>query len=110
MGEEGRIWSLGQLRAGHEAGGRLYEEVLRVKSLSAGVYTLAAGTTDPQTPHGEDEVYVVLAGTGSIEIGRRREQITTGSLVYVPAGVEHRFVDIVDELEVLVVFAPPESG
>ena len=104
------MWSLQQLRAHHGASGRLYGEVLRVDALSAGVYRLDAGTADPQTPHLQDEVYVVLAGAGSIEVAGRREEIAAGSLVYVPRGVAHHFVDITGDLELLVVFAPPESG
>lgn len=88
----------------------LYEELLRVDALSAGVYTLAAGATDPQSPHNEDEVYVVLAGVGAIEVDGRTAAISAGSLVYVPRGVHHRFVDIVEDLEVAVVFAPPENS
>jgi len=37
--------------------GKLYQEFLRVPALSVGVYVLAAGATDPQKPHQEDEVY-----------------------------------------------------
>ena len=103
------MWSLQQLRERHGAGGRPYEEVLRVEALSAGVYKLDAGTVDPQTPHREDEVYVVLAGSGSVEIAGEREEISPGSLVYVPLDVPHQFVDIIEDLELLVVFAPPES-
>ncbi len=87
----------------------MYDEVLRVEALSAGVYRLDAGSTDSQTPHSEDEVYVILAGSGSVELEGDRQEVSPGSLVYVPSGAQHRFVDIVEDLELLVVFAPPES-
>ena len=39
-----------------------YTEVLRVPSMSVGSYVLPAGSVDPQQPHAEDEVYVILQG------------------------------------------------
>jgi len=78
-----------------------YAEVLRVPAMSVGLYRLAAGAHDPQRPHTEDEVYVVLRGRG-------RLQAASGSAPAVPAGEEHRFVDIEEELEVVVLFAPAE--
>ena len=104
-----RIWLLEELREHHAAQGRPYDEVLRVDALSAGLYRVGAGAIDPQAPHGEDEVYVVLAGIASIEIESDRAQVSPGTVVYVPQGMRHRFVDVTEDLEVLVVFAPPES-
>jgi mannose-6-phosphate isomerase-like protein (cupin superfamily) len=92
------------------AGGPLYREILRVPALSAGVYRLAAGAADPQSPHGEDEVYYVLAGSARLRVGDEDHEAVAGRLLYVSAGVEHRFHDITDDLELLVVFAPAEGG
>ena len=44
--------------------GKLYREFLRVPAMSAGLYVLAAGATDPQRPHHEDEMYHVIRGRG----------------------------------------------
>ena len=110
MGRTSAVWTRQELQERHAASGRPYEEVLRVESLSAGIYKLAAGAADPQSPHAEDEVYVLLAGTGAVEIDGKREPVSTGSLVYVSKGVRHRFVDITEDLEVVVIFAPPENG
>ena len=44
-----------------------------------------------------------------MEIDGERTEVATGSSVYVPSGVQHRFVDIIETLELLVVFAPAES-
>ncbi len=104
------VWTRGRLQEQHSAPGRLYHEVVRADALSAGIYRLAAGATDPQVPHLEDEVYVVVAGICAIEIDGRRDTVSAGSLVYVRKGVPHRFVDIVEDLEVVVVFAPPETA
>ncbi len=110
MADAAAVWSHERLRDQNRAAGNPYNEVLRVDSLSAGVYALAAGARDGQAPHAQDEVYVVLAGSAAVEIDGRREPVSTGSLIYVPRGVDHRFVDISDDLEVVVVFAPPETA
>jgi mannose-6-phosphate isomerase-like protein (cupin superfamily) len=98
------------VRHASEVEGERYTEVLRSGALSAGVYRLAAGATDDQSPHGEDEVYVVTAGAADIEVDGQRTAVRPGSVAYVPSRVPHRFVDITDDFEVAVVFAPPESG
>ena len=91
------------------AHGRLYQEFLRVPGLSMGLYVLAAGGTDPQRPHGEDEVYLVLRGRGRIQVGAEDRPVEPGSVVFVPARVEHRFHAITEELSIAVFFAPAEG-
>lgn len=88
--------------------GRSYTEFLRVDALSAGLYTLPAGGVDPQQPHSEDEVYVVMNGRAQIAVNGEDRAVETGSIVYVAAGVEHRFHSIEETLHVLVFFAPAE--
>ena len=90
--------------------GKLYQEFLRVPALSVGVYVLAAGATDPQKPHNEDEVYYVVRGRAHIWIGSEEKIIKPGTVIFVAAHVEHRFFDISEELEVLVFFAPAETS
>jgi len=87
-----------------------YLEFLRVPSLSAGLYRLPAASVDPQTPHTEDEVYYVLSGRAVIRTGEEDRPVGPGSLVYVKAGVEHRFHAIVEDVSVLVFFAPAEDA
>jgi mannose-6-phosphate isomerase-like protein (cupin superfamily) len=87
-----------------------YLEFLRVPALSAGVYVLRAGETDPQEPHREDEIYCVTSGRGMIRVGAEDRPVQSGSIVYVPPGVEHRFHSITQDLRVLVVFAPAETS
>ena len=89
---------------------RRWVEHFRVPALSVGTYRIVAGGTDDQRPHGEDEIYVVQAGRARLVAGDASVAVGPGSVVYVPAGEVHRFVDISEELEVLVVFVPAESG
>jgi quercetin dioxygenase-like cupin family protein len=86
-----------------------YQEFLRRPGVSLGLYMLSAGGTDLQHPHDADEIYVVLAGQANLVVEGTVHKVTTGSVVSVDRGREHRFVDIADDLHVLVIFAPPES-
>ena len=92
-----------------QRGGKLYREFLRVPAMSAGLYVLAAGGSDPQRPHHEDEMYYVVRGRGRFKAGGEDRAVSAGNVIYVAAEVEHRFYDIVEELAVLVFFAPAES-
>lgn len=85
--------------------GERYLEFLRVPALSAGVYVLNAGKPDPQGPHPEDEMYVVMSGVGAIRVGAEDRPVGPGAIVYVPAGAEHHFHSVTEELQILVVFA-----
>jgi quercetin dioxygenase-like cupin family protein len=89
--------------------GKLYQEFLRVPAMSAGLYVLAPGSSDPQQPHHEDEMYYVVRGRARFRAGHDDREVSAGSVIYVAAEVEHRFHDIEEELAVLVFFAPAES-
>jgi mannose-6-phosphate isomerase-like protein (cupin superfamily) len=90
--------------------GKLYLEFLRIPQMSAGIYVLPAGSTDPQSPHHEDELYYVVRGKARMKSGSEDQAVMQGSVIFVAAGVEHRFYDISEELVVLVFFAPAESA
>lgn len=89
--------------------GKRYLEFLRVPALSAGVYVLPAGDSDPQSPHKEDELYYVVGGRARMTIADQEQAVKQGSVIFVAANVDHRFHDIEEELVVLVFFAPAES-
>jgi len=89
--------------------GKAYREFLRVPAMSAGLYVLAAGSVDPQRPHHEDELYYVVRGKAKFRAGEQEREVSVGSVLFVPAEMEHRFYDIREELAVLVFFAPAES-
>jgi mannose-6-phosphate isomerase-like protein (cupin superfamily) len=101
-------FELDDLLDARERSGRLYLEFVRSHELSVGLYALAAGATDPQEPHTEDEVYHVVSGRARITVGDEERSVGPGSIVFVPADVPHRFHDIEEDLTVLVVFGPAE--
>jgi mannose-6-phosphate isomerase-like protein (cupin superfamily) len=88
----------------------LWREIFRVPAMSLGVYRLAKGADDPQTPHTEDEAYYVLSGRGILRVGERDHPVGPGTLAFVPARAEHRFHDITEDLDLLVFFAPAEGS
>src|SRR3954451_10849157 len=104
-----KAWSPDDLESLRVAGGRAYLEFLRESSMSAGLYTLPAGGADGQSPHDEDEIYVVMAGRSRFTAGDETRDCSPGDVIFVSAHVPHRFHDIVEELCIIVVFAPPES-
>jgi mannose-6-phosphate isomerase-like protein (cupin superfamily) len=94
----------------HAEAGRPYLELLRRDTLSAGLYVLPAGGTDLQQPHAEDEVYIVAAGGALFTADDQTREVRAGDVLFVAAGVPHRFHDISEELRLIVVFAPPEGS
>jgi mannose-6-phosphate isomerase-like protein (cupin superfamily) len=103
-------FGLEELLRRREANGRAYLEFHRGESMSLGVYVLPAGAVDGQSPHTEDEVYVVLAGAGQFTAGEEGRTVGPGDVLFVPAGLPHRFHDISNALHLVVVFAPPEGS
>ena len=65
---------------------------------------------DLQTPHTRDELYVIVAGSGEFINGDNRHAFSPGDVLFVPAGVEHRFVDFTDDFSTWVFFYGPEGG
>ena len=66
--------------------------------------------TDPQTPHGRDEVYLIARGTGIFRCHGRRDRFGPGDFLFVPAGMEHGFEDFSDDFAAWVLFYGPEGG
>ena len=90
--------------------GELYLEFLRRDSMSCGLYVLEPGADDPQQPHQEDEVYLVLGGRARLTVDGQDHPVGPGSVLFVARTVPHRFSDVTERLSVLVFFAPAESG
>ena len=103
-------WELDDLAATQRAEGAPYHEFLSVPDLSGGLYVLEAGATDRQMPHTEDELYVVMSGRARMTVGDEVRDVRVGSVVFVAAGVSHRFHDIEERLVLIVAFGPAENS
>jgi len=104
------VYRLTDLLAEQSSTDKPYLEFLRSESLSAGLYVLRVGDLDRQQPHNEDEIYVVMSGRASFTAGDDVRDVSPGDVLFVPAGVPHRFHDIAQDLQLMVVFAPPETS
>jgi len=89
-------------------GGKRFVELYEHGTLVVEIY--APRGKDPQQPHARDEVYFVAAGRGAFVDGNERYAFGPGDLLFVPAGVVHRFEDFTDDLAVWVLFYGPEGG
>jgi len=107
-----QVFDLNELATAFGAKPAEYREFLRVPALSCGLYRLAAGARDMQTPHDEDEVYLVLEGRARLQVGDEIRTIGRGSVLYVRATETHSFFEIEEDMTLLVFFAavPTDSG
>ncbi len=62
---------------------------------------------DHQTPHAQDEIYIVIAGCAILEIDGVAYDCPPGDTLFVPARVPHRFVRISDDFAARAIFWGP---
>jgi mannose-6-phosphate isomerase-like protein (cupin superfamily) len=91
-------------RLEEENGG--YEIVHTSLGLEVGVYVLVAPEPDRQQPHEDDEVYVVLEGSGTLQVEDEEVDLEEGQAMFVAAHAEHRFTAY-ERLSLLVIFTRP---
>lgn len=75
-----------------------------------GIYELPAGAEDPQPVHKRDEIYVVTKGAAKLTAGDEVFPAKAGSIFFVAAGVPHKFIEITEDLQVIVFFSKAEPG
>jgi mannose-6-phosphate isomerase-like protein (cupin superfamily) len=89
--------------------GKPFVELFAHGTLTVELY--APRGVDMQTPHSQDEVYVIARGTGSFRQGHFPDvTFGPGDVFFVPAGVEHRFKDFSDDMAAWVFFYGPKGG
>ncbi|RMH30350.1 MAG: cupin domain-containing protein [Planctomycetota bacterium] len=96
--------------ARHNASGGPYLRLIDEPTLSAGLYIVPAGGTDDQTPHRLDEAYYIIAGRATFVVDGHERSARAGDVIFVKRGVEHRFIDIQEELRVLVFFSKADAS
>lgn len=107
-----QVFDLAEIRQKLKGEAVEYLEFLNVPALNAGVYFLAAGSTDMQAPHDEDEVYLVLSGKAKMRLDDADKAVGPGSLLYISASTQHSFFEIEEDMTLLVLFAstPPNRS
>ena len=88
--------------------GRRSAEILRHGSLELRWY--APRGADPQTPHDRDELYVVAAGRAAFVRGAERVQVGANDVLFVPAGMAHRFEEMSADFAAWVMFYGAQGG
>jgi mannose-6-phosphate isomerase-like protein (cupin superfamily) len=102
---EEKTFELAGLVARLEKEGGYFLDFLKIRDLEAGIIVLHPGEKDTQEPHSADELYYVIQGSGMMELGKTKKSIGQGSIVFVPAGMQHKFYGNSEDLVVLYVFA-----
>jgi len=103
--DQWQVFDLENLKKGFDGETAEYLEFLRVPALSCGLYFLKAGSKDMQSPHDEDEVYLVLEGKARMRLGDEERSVGPGSLLYVGATTNHSFFEIEEDMTLVVFFA-----
>ena len=96
------------MRAIQDSADGLYNALLQHGSMELGYYRPAVD--DRQSPHDQDEIYIVQTGSGTFERGDEAIPFEPGDALFVPAGVEHRFVEFSDDFGAWVIFYGPPGG
>lgn len=91
-----------------QAGGSEFVMLFLHGSLQVEIYKPKG--IDRQQPHSRDEVYVVISGSGFFAKGSERNPFTPGEVLFVPAGVVHRFEEFTDDFVTWVFFYGPNGG
>lgn len=87
---------------------RQFHYPIRHGSMRVGLY--APRDEDDQTPHTQDELYIIASGTGWFVKGDTRVRFAPQDVLFVEAGIEHRFENFTDDFSTWVIFWGPEGG
>lgn len=101
-------WTAEEAAASPLEEGRLSALMAAHGSMSLRHY--APSGVDPQTPHDQDELYIVISGTGEYVLDGKRTPFGPHDVLFAPAGGEHRFENFSDDFATWVVFYGPQGG
>lgn len=88
--------------------GKTFLQLFRHGSMSVEIYQPKGH--DPQQPHLQDEIYVIQSGSGTFQNGAEQYPFGPGDFLFVPAGVEHHFLDFTDDFKTWVIFYGEAGG
>jgi mannose-6-phosphate isomerase-like protein (cupin superfamily) len=109
-GRSMRNWIIGEAQARGllSEAGKSFVELMRHGSMSVELY--APKGRDPQQPHGQDELYIVASGSGAFSKSGDVRPFKAGDVIFVEAGLEHRFETFTEDFATWVIFWGPEGG
>ena len=88
--------------------GKTFLQLFRHGTMSVEIYQ--PKDADLQQPHLQDEVYVVMSGSGVFQNGAEKYPFEPGDFLFVPAGVEHRFLQFTEDFKTWVIFYGKAGG
>jgi mannose-6-phosphate isomerase-like protein (cupin superfamily) len=105
---DSRTWTIAEAGAELAKSGAEFVTLFRQGTLEVEIYRPVG--VDSQKPHNKDELYVVIAGSGTFVHGGQRTAFHEGDALFVRAGVPHRFEDFSPDFATWVFFYGPEGG
>jgi quercetin dioxygenase-like cupin family protein len=86
--------------------------VARGDALFAGLNCFEPGQEHaPHAHKGQDKLYLILEGSGMVQIGEQTEVLSAGDVAFAPAGVMHSIRNTgTMRLVVMAVLAPPPTN
>lgn len=102
---EEKIFELQDLASRLEKEGGYFLDFLKIRDLEAGIIVLHPGEKDTQGPHSADELYYIIEGSGFMELGKNKQPVKKGSIIFVPVNMHHRFYGNKEDMVILYVFA-----
>jgi mannose-6-phosphate isomerase-like protein (cupin superfamily) len=88
--------------------GEPFADAIRHGSMSVEIF--APRSEDRQTPHAQDELYIVAGGQARFEHNTAMTEARAGDVLFVPAGDPHRFHAMSDDFVTWVIFWGPSGG
>jgi mannose-6-phosphate isomerase-like protein (cupin superfamily) len=85
-----------------------FARLLEGDAFDVGIYK--PDKVDLQGPHVRDELYVVASGRGRFRCDGETQPVGVSDVLFVRAGVEHRFEDFTDDFSAWVVFFGPRPA
>jgi mannose-6-phosphate isomerase-like protein (cupin superfamily) len=108
----GTTWHASLANIMHEIDGlpcdRKFTYPIRHGSMRVGVYAPMA--KDDQSPHDQDELYIVATGHADFVKNDARVSVKAQDVIFVEAGVQHRFEAMSEDFSTWVVFWGPKGG
>ncbi|HEX3383635.1 MAG TPA: cupin domain-containing protein [Mucilaginibacter sp.] len=87
---------------------KLFVKVMEHGSMFVEIYR--PQKTDQQRPHKQDELYIIISGQGEFLNDGKRSSFAAGDVLFVRAGIKHRFENFSDDFATWVIFYGPEGG
>jgi mannose-6-phosphate isomerase-like protein (cupin superfamily) len=106
---EARVWEAAKVVETIDQSLQQFHRLMSTPDLSIGVLRVHPGGLDMQGTHSQDEVYAVVGGRGLLRLGDVDHAVGPGSIIYVPAGLPHRFHGNKELLTLAYVMVPAGS-